>query len=61
VPTNRRAKEVEKKIEENSKTVQTPQAFEKRPMAQAFKMTESELAVLYKEMTHYANMAGGGY
>jgi DNA-directed RNA polymerase subunit F len=60
-PSARRVKEVEKKIEQNSKTVQTPQAFEKRPMAQAFQMTEADKKKLYSEMMHYANMGGGGY
>lgn len=60
-PSARRAKEVEKKLEENKKTIQTPQAFEKRPMAQAFKMTEAEMKNIYKEMMHYASLGGGGY
>lgn len=61
VPASRRVKEVEKKIEENAKTVQTPQVFDKRPMAQAFKMSEADMKNLYNEMTHYASMSGGGY
>lgn len=60
-PSARRVKEVEKKIEQNAKTVQTPQAFDKRPMAQAFQMTEADKKKLYSEMMHYANMSGGGY
>jgi hypothetical protein len=59
VPTKRRVKEVEKRIEENSKTVQTPQVFDKRPMAQAFKMTDAEKSKLADEMYHYASLAGG--
>lgn len=55
----RRATEVEKKLEQNKKTVQTPQAFDKRPIAQAFKMTEDEKKKLAEEMYHYANQAGG--
>jgi hypothetical protein len=54
VPATRRAKEVDKKLEQNAKTVQTPQAFDKRPMAQAFQMTKTELANIYKEMMGYA-------
>ena len=54
VPATRRAKEVDKKLEQNAKTVQTPQAFDKRPMAQAFQMTKTELANVYKEMMGYA-------
>jgi alanyl-tRNA synthetase len=63
VPDARRAKEVEKRLEQNKKTVQTPQAFEKRPMAQAFRMpeTKQEKEAVYKEMLKYAQMAGGGY
>jgi len=60
VPAARRVKEVDKKIEQNEKTLQSPAAFEKRPMAQAFKMTEAQKKDLYKEMTHYASQ-GGGY
>ena len=58
VPKARRAREIDKKIESNKKTVQSPQAFDKRPMAQAFKMTESEKTKIYEEMMHYASMAG---
>lgn len=61
VPTARRAKEVEKKIEKNAKTVQTPQAYDKRPMAQAFKTTNEERAALYKEMMGYASQTGYSY
>jgi hypothetical protein len=61
VPEARRAKEVEKKLEKNAKTVQSPQAFEKRPMAQAFKMTDAEKTELYKEMMGYASQAGFSY
>ncbi len=57
VPGKRRVKEVEKKIEQNSKTVQSPQAFDKRPMAQAYRMTSAEKSALYQEMTMYGNMA----
>lgn len=57
----RRAKEVEKKLEKNAKTVQTPQAYEKRPMAQAFKLTDSEKAKIYQEMMGYASQAGFSY
>jgi len=59
---SRRAKEVEKKIEQNKKTVQTPQAFEKRPMAQAFnfdRLSESQKKDLFNEMTGYARLSGG--
>lgn len=61
VPAARRVKEVEKKLEENAKTVQTPQAYDKRPMAAAFQFGEVDSKTLYKEMMHYASMSGGGY
>jgi len=61
VPSSRRAKEIDKKIESNAKTVQSPQAYDKRPMAVAFKMTEDQKSELYKEMIGYARMAGSGY
>lgn len=56
-PEVRRAKEVDKKLEKNSKTVQSPQAYDKRPMAQAFRMTEAEKNQLYQEMHQYAAFA----
>ena len=61
VPNARRSKEVDKKIEQNKKTVQSPQAFDKRPMAQAFKMSDSEKNKLYEEMMGYASQAGFSY
>ena len=61
VPNARRSKEVDKKIEQNKKTVQTPQAFDKRPMAQAFKMSDSEKNKLYEEMMSCASQAGFSY
>lgn len=56
-PELRRAKEVDKKLEKNAKTVQSPQAFDKRPMAQAFRMTEAEKKQLFQEMHQYAAFA----
>ena len=56
---SRREKEIEKKIEKNEKAVQSPVAFDKRPMAQAFKMTDAMKKELYNEMMGYANMASG--
>ncbi len=61
VPQARREREIEKKLEKNAKTVQTPQAYDKRPMAQAFQLTDVEKKNLYSEMTKYASMSGGGY
>lgn len=57
----RRSKEIDKKLEKNAKTVQTPQAYDKRPMAQAFKITDSEKNALYEEMMMAARQAGSGY
>lgn len=61
VPTKRRVKEVEKRLEKNSKTVQSPQAFDKRPMAEAYRMSSSEKNKLYEEMMGYASQAGSVY
>lgn len=60
-PSSRRAKEIDRKIEANSKTVQTPQAFDKRPMAQAFQMSDQEKKSLYREMMGYASQVGSSY
>lgn len=57
-PMHRRTKEVEKKMEQNAKTVQSPQAYDKRPMAQTFQMTEAMKQDLFKEMNQYASLAG---
>lgn len=60
VPEARRAKEIEKKLEKNAKTIASPQAFDKRPMAVAFKLSESEKTELYREMMGFASQAGSG-
>lgn len=57
VPGKRRQKEATKMLEKNSKTIQSPQAYDKRPMAQAFKLTEKEKSNLWDEMNQYASMA----
>lgn len=59
--TSRRSEEMDRKIEQNKKTVQSPQVFDKRPMAQAFKMTEDLKKELQQEMQYYAQQAGMGY
>jgi len=61
VPEVRKAKEVEKKLEKNAQTVQSPLAYDKRPMAQAYKETEAERTALYNEMMGYARQAGMSY
>ena len=58
----RHAKEVQKKIDKNEKSVQTPQAFNKRPMAQAFSMANTsreEQTKIYEEMMGYASQSPG--
>ncbi len=58
----RHAKEVSDKIEKNEKTVQSPQAYDKRPMAQAFSMTnmtEEQKKQLYEETLGYASQSPG--
>lgn len=57
VPGKRRRKEVEEKIEKNSKSVPSPQAYDKRPMAQAFKMSRAEQTQILNEMMECANQA----
>lgn len=59
LPDSRRAKEVSKKIEKNAKAVQSPTAYDKRPMAQAYKSTQADKTKLYEEMMHYASQANG--
>lgn len=64
VPGARRAKEIDKKIEQNKKTVQSPQAFDKRPMAQAFNyenLSKTQKEELQSEMNRFSRLAGGGY
>ena len=62
-PETRRAKEVEKKLEQNKKTVQSPLASDKRPIAQAMSYPESRAAreALWNETLRYASLGGGGY
>lgn len=59
VPTSRRVAEIDKKIEQNKKTVQSPQAYDKRPMAKAFKTSAADNKRIYEEMMMYASQAGG--
>jgi len=56
---SKRANETEKKIEQNKKTIPSPQAFDKRPMAQAFRVTDDMKKELAREMYEYAQQAGG--
>jgi hypothetical protein len=59
VPESRREKEIEKAIDKSNKSTQSPMAFDKRPIAQAFKMTDAMKKDLYREMTGYASQASG--
>lgn len=64
VPGYKRTKEVDKKIAQNKKTVPSPAAFDKRPMAQAFDSsnpTPEYLKEVNREMTRFASMSGGAY
>ena len=61
VPTARHAKEVDKKMENNNKSVQSPAAYDKRPMAQAFKITNEEKSRLFEEMMSAASQVGFSY
>ena len=53
----RREKEVDKAIEKSEKAVTSPMAYDKRPIAQAFKLTDAMRKDLYREMHGYAAMA----
>lgn len=57
VPDSRRSKEVDKKLEQNEKTVPSPMAYDKRPMAKTFELTEESKKGLYNEMMKYAGLA----
>lgn len=59
IPESRRSKEVVKKMEKNAKAVQSPTAYDKRPMAQAFKSTQADKTRLYEEMMQFASQATG--
>lgn len=62
VPGVKKSKEVERKIEQNKKTVPSPQSFDKRPMAQAFNYTSlspEQKQSLQREMMGYAAMESG--
>lgn len=61
VPNARRVREAEKKIEKSEKAIQSPLAYDKRPMAQAFRETEAEKKQLYEEMLGFASKAGFSY
>lgn len=53
----RREKEVDKAIEKSERAVTSPMAYDKRPIAQAFKLTDAMKKDLYREMHGYAALA----
>jgi hypothetical protein len=60
----RHSREVKKKIEENEKSIQSPQAYDKRPIAQAYSlanMDKEEKKRIYEEMMGFAGQASYGY
>lgn len=54
---SRREKEIDKAIAKSEKSVTSPMAYDKRPIAQAFKLTDAMKKDLYREMHGYAAMA----
>lgn len=57
VKETRREKEIDKAISKSEKSIQSPMAFDKRPIAQAFKLTDAMKKDLYREMHGYAALA----
>jgi hypothetical protein len=53
----RREKEIDKAIAKQEKAVTSPMAYDKRPIAQAFQLTDAMKKDLYREMNGYAAMA----
>jgi hypothetical protein len=53
----RREKEIDKAIAKQEKAVTSPMAYDKRPIAQAFKLTDAMKKDLYREMNGYAALA----
>jgi len=50
-------KDINEAIEQGEKAVTSPMAFDKRPIAQAFQLTDAMKKDLYREMHGYAAMA----
>ncbi len=59
VPEARQKKEVIQKLEKNAKAIQSPTAYDKRPIAQAYVTTQADNKKLYEEMMGYASKATG--
>jgi hypothetical protein len=56
-PEERRKKEIDKAVEQSNNAIPSPMGFDKRPIAEAFKMTDAMKKDLYREMHGYAAMA----
>jgi hypothetical protein len=54
----RREKEIDKAIAKQEKAVTSPMAYDKRPIAQAFQLTDAMKKDLYREMHGYGALAG---
>jgi hypothetical protein len=54
---SRREKEIDKAIAKSEEAVTSPIAYDKRPIAQAFKLTDAMKKELYREMHGYAALA----
>ncbi len=53
----RREKEIDKAIDKSNKAIASPMSYDKRPIAQAFKLTDAMKKDLYREMHGYAALA----
>lgn len=53
----RREKEIDKAIAKSEKAITSPMAYDKRPIAQAFQLTDAMKKDLYREMHGYAALA----
>jgi hypothetical protein len=53
----RREKEIDKAIAKSEKSVASPMTYDKRPIAQAFQLTDAMKKDLYREMHGYAALA----
>ena len=54
---SRREKEIDKAIAKSEKAIPSPVSYDKRPIAQAFKLTDAMKKDLYREMHGYAALA----
>ena len=54
---SRREKEIDKAITKSEKAIPSPMAYDKRPIAQAFQLTDAMKKDLYREMHGYAALA----